>query len=253
VGLAAAEIRRRLAPTDPAVAENLKYLIARLAADGRIVRARKTGGWRSDRFTYALWDRWVGGGVAPDPAEARTRLARWYFAAFGPATIEDFRWWSGLTVAATRAAVAAAEPDEVETAHGPMLALGPPGGAPPPASAVRLLPVWDTAMIGHADRSRVIDPARAAWAYDRLGNATSVLLVAGRAAGVWQLVGDDELVARVALFGDVSTQVWENIEGEAERIRTALAAASVQVVRCPLPGPLQSAPRNRFLSPLRDC
>lgn len=50
---------QRLAPRDPSIAENLKYLIAKIAAEGAIVRTRTTGSWRSDRFLYAPWEDWV--------------------------------------------------------------------------------------------------------------------------------------------------------------------------------------------------
>ncbi len=249
--LSAADIRRALAPTG-AVADNLKYLIALMAAEGRIVRARVQGSWRSNRFTYARWEEWLAEPLPPlDGEAARVRLARWYLEAHAPATVDDFRWWSGLTVAAARAAMASAEPDEVDTARGPMLAIGGRRSVEPPAG-VRLLPVWDTALIGHVDRARIVPEDRRDHVYDRLGNATSVVIVDGVAAGLWQLDGLDTLAAKVAPFDEFDDSTWSAIGDEADRIAAALGARDIAVERCRLPQPLLTAPRNRFLSPLAD-
>ncbi len=249
--LAAADIRRALAPRG-AVADHLKYLIALMAAEGRIVRARVQGSWRSNRFTYSRWEDWLGEPLrAIDGEQARVRLARWYLDGYGPATVDDFRWWSGLTAAAARAAMRSADPDDVPTAQGPMLAVGEPR-RDPPAAGVRLLPVWDTALIGHVDRARVVAQDRHAHVYDRHGNATSVVLVDGAAAGLWQLDGLDSLAVRVAPFDEFDAPTWLAIGDEAERIAGALGAEGIAIERCPRPPPLLTAPRNRFLSPLAD-
>ncbi|WP_406347307.1 DNA glycosylase AlkZ-like family protein [Streptomyces sp. NBC_00648] len=74
-----------------------------LVAEGRIRRARPAGSWTSAQF------RWAPADPLPQiPAsDAKTRLARQYLAAFGPATADDLKWWTGWSLTDTRQALAA--------------------------------------------------------------------------------------------------------------------------------------------------
>lgn len=235
--LPAAEIRKRLDLADTSEADAIKYVIAWMAAQGIVVRATVQGGWRSDRFTYARWEDWVGSPLElPGEAESMVELAKWYQRGYGPATADDFRWWSGLTVREALAAMDGIQPPVVE-----------PG---PSAVGVRLLPVWDTALIGHVDRRRIVPDEWTQHVYDRSGNATSVVVADGRAAGLWQLDGQEKLTIRAAPFTEFAASTRDSIAGEAETIARALGAGLEGVEFVELPPPLQTAPRNRFLAPL---
>ncbi len=48
------------------------------------------------QFTYALLDERIKGRIAFKPKQALEELTRRYFISRGPATIQDFVWWSGL-------------------------------------------------------------------------------------------------------------------------------------------------------------
>src|SRR2546425_3490313 len=64
----------------------------------------------SGESTYVLIDDWVGQVSSPSGAPALGELARRYFAAYGPATVEDLASWSGLPRSQARSAVALAMP-----------------------------------------------------------------------------------------------------------------------------------------------
>ena len=74
-----------------------------------LVRATVRGSWRSDNFAYARLSDWLPAHdlTAVAPEEARVRLARTYLRAYGPASLDDFQWWSGLTRTQARAAFTA--------------------------------------------------------------------------------------------------------------------------------------------------
>ena len=136
---------------------------------------------RTARFTLA--DEWIGAPTAGD-AEG---LALRYLAAFGPATAADLQTWSGLRGTAAvldglreRLAVFADErgrelfdlPD----------APRPGGDVPAPP---RLLPDFDSVLLAHADRSRVIaDEHRPAVVTKNL-RVKATFLVDGVVAGTW--------------------------------------------------------------------
>ena len=58
-----------------------------------------SGGRQGKQFTYALLDEQVPAAKPFDKQEALVALAKRYFTSHGPATLQDYVWWSGLTVA----------------------------------------------------------------------------------------------------------------------------------------------------------
>jgi hypothetical protein len=75
-----------------------------LATEQRVVRGRPKGSWTSSQYRWAPMDAWLVDGVPSMPApEARAALVRRWLAAFGPATTTDVKWWTGWTVAQTKA------------------------------------------------------------------------------------------------------------------------------------------------------
>ena len=62
-----------------------------------------SGARRGRQFTYALLDERAPQARMLDRDEALAELARRYFTSHGPATLQDFVWWSGLTGADARA------------------------------------------------------------------------------------------------------------------------------------------------------
>ena len=82
-------------------------------------------------------------------------MTRRYFATRGPATLQDFAWWSGLTVAdAKRGVETAAHSLARETHAGSLYWHARPARSPLPASQVaHLLPNYDEYFIGFKDRS----------------------------------------------------------------------------------------------------
>ncbi len=240
--LSASEIRARVDP-DRALGSRFSILIGRMACECRIVRAGRTGSWRSDRLTYALWSDWIPD-VNPEAfpeEEAKRLLAEAYVAAYGPVELEDLAWWAGWSKKDARAA-----------AQG--LDLGAEGTEIGKLSGVRLLPVWDVLMVAYRNRDRLFSSELAPFLYDRFGNATSVVLDAGRVVGVWDLGrSDDPLCVKVAPLGrSWPARRWRAVAEEVQRLGQMLGSAKVSVQRRQAPVNLLEAPRNRFLSPLGD-
>src|SRR5579859_7689416 len=77
----------------------LTYIIMRAELDGIIC----SGARRGKQFTYALLDERVPQSRVLDHNEALAEFALRYFTGHGPATLQDFVWWSGLTVADAKA------------------------------------------------------------------------------------------------------------------------------------------------------
>jgi hypothetical protein len=134
--------------------------------------------------TLALLDEWAPGAIRLERDEALAELARRYVASHGPATLRDFAWWSGLTVADARAAVegagAAVEEARVD---GETYLVSPSAEAAPAAPGVHLLPVYDEYAVAYRDRDIILDPEHAAKAKN--GIFSPVVVAKGRIVGTW--------------------------------------------------------------------
>ena len=86
-----------------------------LQAQGRIRRVPANGRLDQQRYAYELWN------LPPSPLDddqARTELVRRYLGWTGGATFKQSQWFTGFTVAQSKAALAAAGAVEVPTAAG---------------------------------------------------------------------------------------------------------------------------------------
>ena len=134
-------------------------------------------------------EAWLGATFGTE-ADGLVHLVRRYLAALGPATVADVASWSRLAVVRLRPAIGALDAAG-ELWHGrdergrELLDLV---DAPRPSADVdappRLLPMWDGLVLGHADRTRVIDEDRARVVAAN-GDTYPSFLVDGRVAGLW--------------------------------------------------------------------
>ena len=122
----------------------------------------------------------------PDPEAGLTRIARRYFAAHGPATSDDFAWWTGLTKTDARAAIARADGlVAVSVAGEPMWVVE--GALDGVRSGVLLMPGFDELVMGYRDRSLIASPAMMdALVPGSNGVFMPAVLVDGRAVGTWR-------------------------------------------------------------------
>jgi hypothetical protein len=191
-------------------------LLFLMAMDGRIVRTRPAGSWRSSQYHWAAADRWFrGSDCTLDPGPARTHLARRYLQAYGPATLEDLRWWTGWTNRQATGAVAGidAVPARLDDGREGLLL---PGDAEPDtdgAPSVALLPALDSSPMGWKHRGWFLG-RHGTRIFDRTGNVGPSVWVDGRIVGGWgQQAG-----------GDVVVRLLEDVGGEAGQRVAALAA-----------------------------
>ncbi|WP_407552073.1 winged helix DNA-binding domain-containing protein [Streptomyces sp. Pv4-95] len=207
-------------PYEAAVAVSTRILRV-LAAEGRIRRGRPRGGWTSSSFRWApgtaLSDR-----PAPPAEEARADLARRWLAAYGPATVEDLKWWTGWTLTDTRRALAATGAVEVllhDGADGTDGLVLPEDLAPvaPPEPWAALLPALDPTAMGWKARDWYLDPGHVPRLFDRSGNVGPTVWWNGRIIGGWAQRADGEIVWRL-LTDDGGREAASTVADEAARL-----------------------------------
>lgn len=174
--------------------------------------------------TYTLTDNW---GKTEKPIlrdEALERLARRYLEGYAPASVRDFAAWSGLTLTDARKGWSALEKsgDLVEVTVGKRtFSMLKSEDKPPRKSSkpvVRLLPAFDTYLLGYADRDDIVPPEHRKQVYHG-GQTVPVVLVDGAAAGVWRYKKSGKRIdINVEAFDGFDAAVKSSIASEADDI-----------------------------------
>ena len=139
-----------------------------------------------NRFVAAA--AWLGS-LAAEEADGVTRLARRYFAAFGPASRADLAAFTGLAAATLAPALEALEPELERLTDERGRELYDLYAAPRPSadtpSPLRLLGEWDNVLLAHADRTRMFDDETRGRVIRKNGDVLPTILVDGVVAGKW--------------------------------------------------------------------
>jgi hypothetical protein len=181
-----------------------------LSACGDIVRGPNDGTWTTSRPRWTVIGSWLGEQAEPMSAEvARAELTRRWLRTFGPATVEDIKWWFGTTVTAVRKALADIDAVAVDL-HGSNGYALPDDLEPDPDMPpwCALLPGLDVTTMGWYQRDWYVGEHRGQ-VFDTNGNAGPTAWWNGQVVGGWyqdsgarvqlQLLADPGRDARRAL------------------------------------------------------
>jgi hypothetical protein len=161
------------------------YILWRLAQEGIICFAAREG----KQPTFALLDEWVKSVKKLKREEALAELTKRYFIGHGPATLQDFAWWSGLKISEAKAGLEmVASSLRKETSGAAIYWTSPESTASPAEIPIAcLLPGFDEYLLGYTDRSAVLDPQHAQKLIpDNNGRFLSTLIMNGRVVGTWR-------------------------------------------------------------------
>jgi hypothetical protein len=261
-----AEIRKALKSGSQGVERSLNYIVAQMCAEGILTRARARGGWKSDLFEYTRFDYWFPDVdlEASSPVTAQAGLASYYFKSFGPATAQDFRWWSGLSKQEAEGAISSLKNKiaqiSIQGSDLTYLIMKPELDklllwADERVNTTALLPAWDGYIMGYKSRSHYLPERWADFIYDKSGNSTSVVMIEGSAGGIWDMEPKGvDLNVKIALFERRNQNTWNEIRMLAEELGKIFGFKKTTISVCELPSiPLRKAAQNRFLSPLAEA
>ena len=162
----------------------LAHIMLRAELDGVVCSGRRAG----KQFTYALLEERVPPAKTLTRDEALAKLTARYFTSHGPATLQDFIWWSGLTMSDAKRGVEMID-SQLTTELFDEKSYWLPRSKPAPqgsAASAYLLPAFDEYNVAYKDRAAVVDrndgnPRLSSW--DLLG---PTVIVAGKVAGNWK-------------------------------------------------------------------
>jgi DNA glycosylase AlkZ-like len=209
-----------------------------LAAQGLIVRGRPLGGWTSTQFRWSVADRWRPGGIPEmSTVDAEVELARRWLGAFGPATVDDLRWWTGWTATQTKRALGRLDPVEVDLDGTPGVVL-PDDLEPAPRADepwVALLPALDPTPMGWNRRGFYLGE-HAGRLFDTTGNVSPTVWLDGRIVGGWAQRKDGEVA--VHLLEDVGSDAVTAIKRRAAALSERLGDVRL-TARARRPSPVE--------------
>ncbi len=160
------------------------HILSRLAQEGIICFGTREG----KQQTFALLDEWAPKAKRMARDEALAELARRYFTSHGPATLQDFVWWSGLRTADARAGLEMAKPhlvQEVIDGQTYWLASSMPTAKDASPTAY-LLPAFDEYTVAYKDRSAVLNPLYAKQVNTGNGIFFPTIVIDGQIVGTWK-------------------------------------------------------------------
>jgi hypothetical protein len=152
----------------------------------------------------------------PDAAESAFHVVRRYLAGYGPASREDVVQFTGFRLRQVDPALEGLRTFEDETGRTlydlPRVPLAP-ASTPAP---VRFLPAFDSIILAHRDRSRIVPPEYLDVVFNRKNATTkNTFTVDGFIAGAWRL---EKRRVVVEPFAPLPACVRREVDEEASRL-----------------------------------
>ncbi|MCB9297194.1 MAG: winged helix DNA-binding domain-containing protein [Lewinellaceae bacterium] len=232
--MAASELKKQARMPD----DKLKFVLNRMAFEGYLLRIGADS-LRSNIISYVSTEAWLGEPFPPEEtAKAQAWLAERYLHAFGPARIQDFQWWVGITKTAAVKATDAV--DVVDVGEGHLLPASQiqayESFKPPKTDTVDLLPQWDSYTMGYAPdgRDRLSSRDTLERIYGKLGatggNAFGVILVNGLARAVWKpKFSGSKMQVELDAFEKFPDKTMDKVTEEFQKIALFLSAKDLQL------------------------
>jgi hypothetical protein len=190
----------------------LAHLLIHAELDGLIC----SGPRQQRHFTYMLLDERVPAATALDGDAALAELARRYFASRGPASVQDFSWWSGLSAREARRSVdlLGVELATERTSGRELVRASKDTPHTKKIDFTCLLPDYDEYGIGYKDRTALFAEADSTRqiAYNRM------IIIDGRIAGSWKRRAEKtDAVVEAVLFRPLSSRKQDALVKAVER------------------------------------
>jgi hypothetical protein len=214
------------------VSDNPRRILSRtvreMSLKGLICNAESKGPWYHDtEQTYADLKRWVPSMTETEKSQAQKILMTGYLLVYGPATVQDYAYWTGMKISAAREVLKGMEPGltvvEASGQKGKLYVLRdalPDLDKIEAIPLVRLLPKFDALIMGHKDKTRFMDEAARKRVFLPAAEVAATVLVDGRVEGVWVMKKDgDAWSLAVELFKELDEEHIDMLDNEIKRMK----------------------------------
>jgi hypothetical protein len=193
--------------------QRASHLMLICELDGLVCSGKPNG----NKQTYTLLDEWVSKTSSISRDEALAELAKRYFRSHGPATIQDFIWWSGLPVKDAKNALEMVKSEFISTKIDERIfwfseSNSDSGGE---KTKAYLLPAYDEFIISYRDRTDSLLAVDFKKAVSENGLFRPIIVVNGKVIGIWKR---QQMKNQLLIIPEYFSRVTQN---EQEQIDTA--------------------------------
>lgn len=178
-----------------------------------------SGPLRGKQFTYALLEERVPHAKKWTREEALKELVTRYFASHGPATIQDFVWWSGLSTSDTKNGIERAKLNHEEVGEQTYWFTPLKGKAKDMHDTVFLLPIYDEYTIAYKNSRPLYYPPHPPSPVMRENVAFNhAILADGIIVGMWsRILSPKGITIRARIFSRLDAHQTNSLREEVER------------------------------------
>jgi hypothetical protein len=172
-----------------------------------------SGPIKGNKQSYALLNERVPEKKEFSREESLIKLAKKYFTSHCPATIQDFGWWSNLSLSEIRNAVESIKSDFYSETIGSQKYLYPiTFSSVAEKSSVYLLPAYDEFLISYKDRSSSLSLIHNKKAVSSNGIFYPPIIVNGQVAGLWKRsFQKDKVIVEADFFNEPAKSIKRQI------------------------------------------
>ncbi len=256
-GLTANEIKK-----ETSIFKNASHVLNILCDEGSMVRGAIRGGWKSNMHRYYRFkDFFENLEIENLPVEeAVETLVMSYIKTYGPVTLEDVIWWSGLNRNVVKDIFQknGMKIQEINFLDGPGTGLMLKEDykafkrfIPSKDIFVNYLPALDPFIMGYKNRDRLIDKSYIDYVIDRFGNSAPTIILNGQIIGIWDM---DENKKRVKffLFKNMEDWVYEKIIETGLNIGLFYCESETDILEVRSVTPVKNLVVGSFMSPLKE-
>jgi hypothetical protein len=198
----------------------LGYIFMQAELEGIICSGPREG----KQFTYALLDERVRPSKPMHPEESLAELSKRYFASRGPATMQDFVWWSGLTAAQAKEGVALLDKTFIRERLGDQeYILNPPSSREErKVQTTFLMPDYDEYGISYKDRSALFKNIHESKIdVSTVSSYSHMLIVDGVISGTWKMTNSKSIEIEISPLFEMPKKL-RAIDNAIERYKSFL-------------------------------
>jgi hypothetical protein len=161
------------------------HMIGHAAMEGLICLGPREG----KQHTFVLLDEWIPPRKSLTVDESLHQLALKYFIGHSPATVNDYAWWTGLTIGEAKRSIESAQSALTSVVIDKQVywMSNETSGAKLTSPQVALLSWFDEFLVGYSDRTASFDPSASKFIKNpKNGIFSAVILMDGKVVGNWK-------------------------------------------------------------------
>jgi hypothetical protein len=191
------------------------HILGVLAQEGLICFGPRIG----KQPSFVLLDDWISNHKSLAGDEAIAELTERYFTSHGPATIQDFCWWSGLTQAEAKRGLEMVKQILVEEKiNGQSFWMKATIPAKITTPGIYLLPPFDEYLVAYKDRSAALEGLHSRKVFTINGIFSPVIIINGKIAAIWKrTITKKEVIIELQAFQKFTPPQKEGIRKAAKK------------------------------------